>query len=97
MSPQAEADVVNNEQAGRFELPVGDELAVLQYRRGPSGIVLVHTEVPPAFEGRGHGARLARAALDYARAEGLRVVPACRFVRAYVGRHPEFADLVDPA
>ncbi|HVE79084.1 MAG TPA: GNAT family N-acetyltransferase [Gemmatimonadaceae bacterium] len=97
MPPEADADVVNNELAGRFELPAGDGLAVLEYRRRASRIVLVHTEVPPAFQGRGYGSRLIRAALEHARAERLTVVPSCRFVRAYLQRHAEFADLLDPA
>ena len=57
-------------------------------------IVLVHTEVAPAVEGRGVGSRLVSAALDDIRARGLRLVPICPFVRAYLGRHPEYADLL---
>ncbi len=38
--------------------------------------------------------RLARGALEAARAEGLKVVPRCSFVSAYLGRHPEFNDLL---
>jgi len=56
---------------------------------------LLHTEVPPEHEGQGYGGALAKAALDYARAEKLRVIPTCPFVRAYVKRHPEYAALVD--
>lgn len=57
-------------------------------------IVLVHTEVAPAVEGRGVGSRLVSAALDDIRARGLRLVPICPFVRAYLGRHPEHGDLL---
>jgi predicted GNAT family acetyltransferase len=97
MSSAAETEVVNNEDAGRFELRIGEQLGVLEYRRDGPRIVLIHTEVPPEAEGRGHGSRLARAALEHAQAERLRVVPSCRFVRAYLQRHPEFARLVDSA
>jgi predicted GNAT family acetyltransferase len=38
---------------------------------------------------------LVRAALNYARANGLRVIPVCPFARAFLARHPEYADLVD--
>jgi uncharacterized protein len=57
-------------------------------------IVLVHTEVVPAVEGRGVASRLVSAALDDIRARGLRVVPICPFVRHYLGRHPEYGDLL---
>jgi predicted GNAT family acetyltransferase len=45
------------------------------------------------------GSQLVRGALDDLRARGLRVVPLCPFVAAYLRRHPEDADLVgtDPA
>jgi predicted GNAT family acetyltransferase len=62
-------------------------------------VVLVHTEVEPAFEGQGLGARLVAGALEDLRARGLKLVPQCPFVRAYLRRHPDQADLVagDPA
>lgn len=56
--------------------------------------MLVHTDVDPAFEGRGLGSRLIGGALADIRARGLLFVPLCPFVAAYVRRHPEYADLV---
>jgi uncharacterized protein len=64
------------------------------YRTRPGVIVLVHTEVAPVAKGRGLGSRLVTAALDDIRARGLRLVPICPFVRAYLGRHPEYGDLL---
>ena len=58
-------------------------------------IVLVHTEVLPDAEGMGVGSRLARGALDDARARGLKVSVICPFITAYLRRHPgEYEDLV---
>ena len=54
----------------------------------------MHTEVSPSLEGQGLGARLVAGALDDIRARGLRVVPICPFVRTYIRRHPDYADLV---
>jgi predicted GNAT family acetyltransferase len=79
----------------RFEVDVGGDVAHLDYSRRDGRIALNHTEVPDAFEGRGVGSRLARAALEHARAEGLRVLVLCPFVRAWLERHPEYADLVE--
>jgi predicted GNAT family acetyltransferase len=79
----------------RYEARADDALAgILQYRRRPELIALVHTEVLPAFEGQGVGGALARFALDDARASGTAVLPFCPFVNAYIQRHPEYTDLV---
>ena len=79
----------------RFELHVGEELVgFIDYLLDGDTITLVHTEVDPAHGGQGHGAVLARGALDAARERGLSVRPTCPFVAAYIGKHPEYADLV---
>jgi predicted GNAT family acetyltransferase len=93
---QAEPGVVLNEAARRFEIRDGSDLAVLEYRlKGADQLILTHTGVPHQLEGKGVAAHLVRAALEHARRQQLRVVPLCSFVRAYLRRHPEFADLVD--
>jgi len=66
----------------------------LEYEQRGQVIRLTHTGVPPAISGRGVGSDLVSTALDYARAKGLRVVPACSYAAAYIERHPEYADLV---
>lgn len=77
-----------------FEVVVDGRRAVCEYRRQAGRLVLPHTEVPPSLEGRGIGAALVAAALDWARAEGLAVLPSCSFVAAYMRRHPETMDLL---
>ena len=57
-------------------------------------ISLIHTEVDPAFEGRGLAGRLARYSLDDARKRQLAVLPFCPYVQSWIKRHPEYADLV---
>jgi predicted GNAT family acetyltransferase len=87
--------VVDNSASHRWEAYLGGDLAgILVYRLRPGEITLIHTEVDPEFEGHGVGSRLARAALDEARAQGLGVVVACPFVRTYLRRHPEYSDIV---
>jgi hypothetical protein len=94
-SPTTTPTIADRPEAGRYEARIGKALAgFLEYRVLPRRIVLIHTEVLPEFEGRGVGGRLARHALDDARARGLGVTPACPFVAAYLERHPEDADLV---
>jgi hypothetical protein len=55
----------------------------------------VHTEVEPEYEGEGLGSTLARGALDDVRAMGMKIVPLCPFISAFIRRNPEYAELVD--
>jgi len=81
--------VTDNPALSRFELAVDGQTAVLTYERSPDAVKLIHTEVPEPYRGRGYGEMLVKAALAHARAEGLRVVAVCPFVRAYLRKHPE--------
>jgi predicted GNAT family acetyltransferase len=85
-------EVRNNEAAHRYELEVEGQLALAAYRLGDGRIVFTHTEVPDALEGRGIGSRLVEAALADVRGKGLKVVPACAFVKHYIETHPEQRD-----
>jgi predicted GNAT family acetyltransferase len=87
--------VRDNPDESRYEL-VLDERVVgeIAYRLTPDHVVLIHTEVLPSLENKGLGARLVVGALDDIRARRLRVVPFCPFVRSYIRRHPDYADLV---
>ena len=78
----------------RYEAEIGGAVAVLEYRRRPGAIALVHTEVPPALQHHGLADKLVRAALDAARAEGIKVIPICPFVKQFLERHPEYQSLV---
>ncbi len=84
----------NNTELHRYELAVDGETASLYYRRAPGVITLVHTEVPEAIGGRGIASTLVREVLEDVRAQGLKVVAKCPFVAAYMGKHPEFNDLL---
>jgi hypothetical protein len=86
--------VTNNEEAQRFEATVDGLRSILTYRRLPDRIVFTHTEVPQPLEGNGIAAKLTAAALDFARANHLRVVPLCPYVSSFIGKHREYQDLV---
>src|SRR5205807_2061812 len=73
---------------GRFSIRVGDAEAFLVYERRDDVFDVLHTYTPPALRGGNLAAELTRAALDHARAEGLRVVPTCSYTRRYLARHP---------
>ena len=90
-----EPRVVDAPERSRFEIFVDGGLAgFAEYRRDEGEIAFTHTEVDPAFEGQGIGSRLARAALDAARGEKLAVLPYCPFIKGWIMKHAEYADLV---
>jgi len=89
--------VTHNEEAHRFEATVDGLRSMLAYRLFPDRIVLHHTEVPPPIQGHGMAAKLTRAALDFARARHLTVVPLCPYVSSFLRKHREYQDLVSSA
>jgi predicted GNAT family acetyltransferase/glutaredoxin len=92
-----EAKVLDVPEASRYELRLGGRLIGLAaYRRGDGRIAFTHTEVDEACEGRGFGSRLAAAALEDARREGVEVVPLCPFIAWYIQQHREYQNLVAP-
>ena len=85
--------VRDNPGRQRFELPLGELVAFLDYRRRDGALVLSHAEVPHHLEGQGLGSALVRGALQLVRQAGERVIPQCPFVVRFMQRHPEFDDL----
>jgi uncharacterized protein len=91
---QTDVTVSDAPDRSRYEARLGDALAgFLEYTTTPQMLVVTHTEVDPAFEGRGVGSALARYALDDVRCRGLRVLAVCPFVLEWLRRHPKYADL----
>ena len=88
--------VTRNEDEHRWEARIGGELAgFAAYQLTDELVVFTHTEVEPAFEGKGVGGALARQALDEVAAEGtLKVMPLCPFITAWIKRHPDYVPLV---
>ena len=86
--------VSQDEEAQRFEATVDGLRAVITYRRFPDHLALLHTEVPGPLQLQGLAAKLTRTALDFARAQHLRVAPLCPYVSAFLRKHREYQDLL---
>ena len=86
--------VIDNRAEYEFELDVDGLRAVAAYQLEGDTIVFTHTLVPKKLEGHGVGSKLIRGALDATRDRGLKVVPQCPFVKAYIDRHAEYRDLL---
>lgn len=79
--------------AGRFVTEVDGHSGYVEYQLAGGVMTIIHTIVPPQIGGRGIAAALIEAALQYARAQGLKVVPSCDYAAGYLDRHPQYADL----
>ncbi|MDE2306976.1 MAG: N-acetyltransferase [Xanthomonadaceae bacterium] len=86
--------IQHERSAHRFAAQVDGMPCVLDYRLAAGVMTITHTGVPPEVGGRGIASALAQAALDAARAEGWKVVPACSYVAAWMARHPSYRDLL---
>lgn len=87
-------ELTDNATAHRFEMKVGDELAIIEYKRSSAVIMLLHTEVTPALEGKGAATAIIEKVLDYVETHHLKLVPLCPLIAAYIKKHPEWNRLV---
>lgn len=88
------SEVTNNAEKHRFELAVDGQIAATYYEIADGVITFVHTEVPPELGGKGIGSKLIKGALDQVRKDGLKVIPQCPFVKAFIEKHPDYQDLL---
>lgn len=85
-----EYNIINNREAKRFELTIDDKTSIVAYALFEGGISFLHTEVPPELEGKGIASALAKHVLEYAKANNLKVLPLCPYIKKYIDRHPEY-------
>lgn len=90
-----EYEIKHNTERHRFETSVEGYTAYTSYVPADGIIDMNHTIVPSPLEGRGIAAALVKAALEYARANGLKVIPSCSYVKVFMARHPEYGDLAE--
>ncbi len=94
-TPPPDLEVRDAPEHRRYEIRRGEDVAgYTAYVVRNGTMTFLHTEVDPAFQGQGIGSRLARGALDDARARGLRVAAECPFITSYLRRHREYDDIV---
>ena len=86
--------VTRNVANGRYELKVGDDVAIAAYSEQDGVVTFTHTEVPEAMQGHGVASRLIAGALGNVSHRNLKIVPECQFVASYVQRHPEAQSLL---
>jgi len=88
-------DVEHHPERGEFVVTIDGLRSQLRYERvGDEVLDLRSTFVHRDLRGRTVGIQLVRSALDYARAQGYRVIPTCWFVETVVERYPDYRDLL---
>jgi uncharacterized protein len=87
-------EVINNKAHHRYELAIDGHVAATYYKLADGIITFIHTEVPPELGGKGVGWKLIQGALDQVRADGLKVIAQCPFVKAFIEKHADYADLL---
>jgi len=85
-----------NSELHRLELEVEGSIAFIKYKLDGDMLFLIHTEVPPALEGKGAGSAIVQKALQYAKDNNFKIVPICPFVQSYLKRHKEWNDIIVP-
>ena len=87
--------VVDSPERKRYEAVIDGKVAgFAEYLTAGRLTVFTHTEVGSEYEGQGVGGALARFGLDDVRAKGQEVLPLCPFVKGWIDRHPDYADLL---
>jgi predicted GNAT family acetyltransferase len=86
-------EVINNPAEKRFELWIDGQLSKLDYTIDDDTIMMTHVGVPNEFRGQGLAGVITKAALEYAKAKSLRVIPVCPYVLAYIRRNKQYLEL----
>lgn len=86
----------DNGKKGSFYIEEnGNRLAEMVYTwAGEKVFIVEHTEVDESLEGKGIGKQLVHHMVEFARSNGLKVIPLCPFTKAVLDRKPEWQDVV---
>ncbi len=91
-----EIQQANTAGSGRFFIEIdGKELAKIIYRWENQVMVIEHTEVDASLGGQGIGKKLVEAAVAYARAHQIKILPLCPYAKKVLERGPEYADVLE--
>lgn len=97
MSQQPTA-VTHQPEQNQFTIDLKGGTAVMAYELDKDGTMMImHTEVPEAHTGQGYATQLAHEAMEYAKQEGIKVMPYCTYMATFLKRHKaQYKDLVSP-
>ena len=88
---------IENEKKGAFYIEIDNvKVAEMTYSHAkPNKIIIDHTEVSETLKGQGVGYKLIDAAVDYLRANNLKVIPLCPFANAvFMKKNDQYKDVL---
>ena len=88
------SNIIVNEKTNRFELPIGEAIAYIDYGWRKEELVLFYIYVPIPHRGKGYSSALIEYAMQYARDKKVKVIVHCSYINRYLRMHPEHHDLV---
>jgi uncharacterized protein len=90
--------IVRVPERSRFEMHEGDTIiGIAAYALSGDRVTFTHTVMDDRYNGRGLGSRLAEFVLNDAAGNGKRIVPVCSFIAAYVRKHHDWDEYLEPA
>ncbi len=86
----------NKETKGEFVATFdGQKAGLMTYSwAGDDKIIIDHTEVEPAYNGKGVGKAMVYKAVEFARENNLKIIPLCPFVKATFQKNEEIRDVL---
>lgn len=73
----------------------GKRLAEMTYSMAGTKAIIDHTTVDDALRGTGAGGKLVEAAVLWARAEKLKIIPLCPYAKSVFDKTPDYADVLN--
>lgn len=85
-----------NDKNGCFYIEVNQKQEALMtfVFAGLDKIIIDHTEVNPENNGKGFGKKMVVKAVEYARENGIKIIPLCPFAKSVFDKNPEFNDVL---
>ena len=86
----------NSQSNGEFFIEIKGKKALLDYTLNGKKMDIFHTFTDPELRGQGLAEQLTQAAFEYARKNGLKIIPTCDYVRdSFLKKHPELNSMVE--
>lgn len=86
----------NNSKKGMFYIEQNGKIAaeMTYVWAGIGKIIIDHTQVNEILKGQGAGKQMLNKAVEFAREEGLKIVPLCPFAKSVFDKTPKYGDVL---
>ena len=85
---------IDNSSKERFELHVGSDIVIANYKIEDDTIFIKYVEAPEALRGTGAAGQIMQGIVDFAKEKNLKLYPICGYAHSWLRRHPEYQSLL---